>query len=217
MRKVIILSMAAILTGAGAAAADDFSPPPWDRSSPYAMTAEWEFAQNLNPISPDGDNGITNLVNGGGHITQATMSTSIDGEIIWQPGDGDGEWVFTGDGLIQIEMDGMIDSMAYRDIWIQITYRNPNQILVPPFVKSITAFDSEVGSSVTATYLGEELFAGHHAEMWRLSPSPDWQTINIGVPHTIAVDQIVVDTISVPEPTGVLLLGLGAVFLRRRR
>ena len=223
MRKVIIFAMAAVLLGAGVAGADDFSPPPWDRNDPYAMTAEWDFTSDINPISPDGQSGITNLANGGGHITQATISGYEGATVVWQPGDGDGEWYFPDGGWITIEMDNVIDFMPYKDLWVQITYRNPEGFLVPPSVAGgITAFDNEVGSNVTATRLYYQGSAGpdttdYWAEMWRLSPNPDWETINIWVTRTMSVDQIVIDSISVPEPATLLLLGLGGLLLRHRK
>ena len=224
MRKVIIFAMAGVLMGAGVAGADDFSPPEWDRNDPYAMTAEWEFTSDINPVSPDGESGITNLANGGGHITQATISGPPWGgeSPIWQPGDGDGEWYFPEGGLITIEMDNVIDFMPYNDLWGQITYRNPMGLLVAPTVLDITAFDNEVGSNVAATFQYSQGSYGpgtteYYAAMWRLSPNPDWETIIIEVPITMTVDQIVVDTISVPEPATLLLLSLGGLLLRRRK
>ena len=119
-------------------------------------------------------------------------------------------------------MDNVIDFRAYKDIWVQITYDNPFGLLVPTTVADITAFDNEVGSNVTASRLYSQTSTGpagtvYLAEMWRLSPNPDWETINIWVTTTMSVDQIVVDTISVPEPAALLLLGLGGLLLRHRK
>ena len=58
------------------ASADDFAPPPWSRSDPFALTAEWEFSTPANPTLADG--GLTNVYTKGGGpvITDATITVA---------------------------------------------------------------------------------------------------------------------------------------------
>jgi hypothetical protein len=56
-------------------------------------------------------------------------------------------------------------------------------------------------------------------EYCTFSPNPDWEKITVTVPPQFTIDQIVVATISIPDPAtvGVLGIGIGLAFLRRRR
>lgn len=57
-------------------------------------------------------------------------------------------------------------------------------------------------------------------EIW---PNPDWEVFSLSdIPAGVSIDQIVVDTISIPEPSTLTLAGLGTLLmgvyvLRRRR
>ena len=50
-----------------------------------------------------------------------------------------------------------------------------------------------------------------------IEPNPTSEMITITVPYCTVIDQIVVDTICIPEPASMALLALGSVFLLRRR
>ena len=176
------------------------------------MTAEWEFLDPGSPLLPP-DGPLTDLSNGSGSIP--TVAAYIAGGI-WDPLDGDGGWTFPGGGEIQIEMDNIIDFEPFKDIWIQITFFGP----APPTVAQIIAFDNEVGGAVTSQLIdhGPGPDPGIHVwEHWRLWPNPDYETIFIQVDPQVSIDQIIVDTQSVPEPATVMLLALGLGFLVRRR
>ncbi len=54
-------------------------------------------------------------------------------------------------------------------------------------------------------------------EDWRIHPNPNREVITIDLPAGATLDKIAIDTISyTPEPSTLLLLGFGAVMLRRK-
>ena len=63
---------------------------------------------------------------------------------------------------------------------------------------------------------------GYRVESWSITPNPDFELVQIYLPPWIFVDQVVIDTISVPEAStllmrGIGLMGAGAAVWRRRR
>lgn len=205
----------AVLAAFGSARADDFSPPPWDRGHPFAMTAEWEFLSNASPAGPDGL--LTDLAGGGGlGVTQATFFPAP--AWVWETGDGDGQWRTFNGSDIMIDMDNVIDLEPVKEIWIQFTF-SPGQGV--PTVTDVSGVKGLIGVS---SQLVEKDADGQYAwEHWQMFPNPDWETIFVHVPAGVAIDQIVIDTIStIPEPSTLAMivsgsLGLAAWLWRRRR
>jgi len=206
VRKKLILISFCVLFVVGMASADDFYPPIWSRTGPMAMTAEWDFLADTNPVDPDGPLTNIDVPFKGGYDTRAT----IDGGA-WQLGNT-GEWYFPNGGYITIEMDNVVDILPVKDLWIQITY-----IGQAPGVMAIQAFDDDVGSNVLVQRIDFGGDGNHAWEWWRLYPNPDWEFLHINVPEGVIVDQIIIDTQSIPEPATVVLLGLGSLALIRRR
>jgi hypothetical protein len=55
-------------------------------------------------------------------------------------------------------------------------------------------------------------------EDWEFDGAPDWIRLTIDFTGTSMVDQVLIDTIAIPEPaTAVVVAMLGAGVLRRRR
>lgn len=205
----------------GAVMADDLQPPPW-RGGQYSTVAEWEFLGPLPVTPPDG--AIPPVVGDGGGAPTAT----ILGPMTWDPYDGDGAWIGSGPtpadfGIIDLYIPNWIDLLPVKFIRVQMTVQNsgmPGAV----HVAGITASDPQGITGVQFVGATETLIPGtlgqlvHRVEDWRIFPNPDFENIRIIVPTDTLVDQIVVDTISIPEPATIGLLTLaGATLLRRRR
>jgi hypothetical protein len=194
------------------AVADDFAAPLW-RQEPTAMTAEWELMADPGVgvgLPPDGLDGITNLAPGGGVDTWAAY---LEG-IVAQPGDGDGQWLAEIDSSIIIQMDDVIDLMPEKFVHIQMTFNGPQD--VTPWVFGVYP-EGDLGvSGELLTF--DAVSDNHRSELWRLTPNPTYEVIGITVPAGVAVDQIVIDTVSIPEPATIFIFGgLGLAVLMKKR
>jgi len=59
----------------------------------------------------------------------------------------------------------------------------------------------------------------HEYQDWIIQPNPSWELIVINVPQGCVLDEVVVDTVSLPTPGAIALLALGGMCatVRRRR
>ena len=199
----------AVLVLTTAARAEDLTPPPWDRQDPYAMTAHWEFLTDDNPAPPDGP--LTDLDNGGVSVDTLAYIDPVMESAQWT---GDG-WHFSQFGMINIDMDNVIDNMPIKHLQVQITGGwGPD---MGPTIFMMEAYDPT--GAVTIDWMGaEETHPGmHKVEFFDLEPNPDYEVIMFDVYPDTFIDQIIVDTISTPEPATLALLGLGLAGLLARR
>lgn len=213
-----------LLTGSiGTAMADDFSPPPWrDLGHPYSTLQAWDFLTPLTPLEPDDPNVPLVVGDGlGGGPPVATVVANLQ----WDAGSPDfpGVWVPTdpSGGLMELFIPNWIDNEPLKLIWVQTRFiGNPS---TPPSVFDVFAIDGNTGiygaptGPPVVTTLDSLNGIYGVTEEWQVIPNPDYETINIFVPPDVAIDQIVVDTISFPEPGSLALVALGLAVVMRRR
>jgi len=197
--------------------ADDLFPPSW-RSQPRTTLAEWDFTTAANPTPPDGT--LTTVVGDSGGMPMAEMES----DLVWDAVFG-GSWGPSGPGipinnLIFLEIPNWIDQEPVKFVQIQLTYQ--------PGVDSPHVIDmGQIGVNDVSNKLSDSEMQidpldnlWHRTELWTIRPNPDSELIAIDVPRDSRVAQIVVDTISIPEPScmALALLSLLATtrILRRR-
>jgi len=245
MKRSILTVSLALLMFAGVGAADDFlgdgGVP--NRGDPLSVYGSWEFlsdpGQRLAPeswtyILPDGPgvNGPFDSVGGShGEILYPGFATHADAgsssEWSWQltdaGGSDDGVLIATptggkNDSEITFNLQNWVDDMEFKLIVVQMTYWGST----PPHVKAIQ------GQELAGTAGEYDVFGGrllppipfdpnHIYESWGMEPNPDWEQVVISVPAGTQLDEVVIDTVSVPEPATVTLLVLGAVVILQRR
>jgi len=207
---------------AGTATAHDFNPPPWrDLTHPFSTLQGWDFLTPANPATPDHP-GLPLVVGDGfgGGLPTATMfnmqwnpGSPTDFPGVWGPNDPSG-------GFILLDIPNWIDTEPIKWISVQTTFIGSN----PPLITNI--FGDESGQAVFGVPIAPPLVTPLDplngifgvTEQWEMRPNPDWETIEIFVPPDVAIDQIVVDTISFPEPGSMALVAIGlAVVMRRHR
>jgi hypothetical protein len=199
MRKVVVVLVLAFVSQV--VTADDLFPPAW-RGLPGSTWAEWEYmTPNPNPLPDAGFN------------PYGQPSTRIYpgvGQVYWPELNGrQGVWPLSGE--IWIDIPNRPEPGPYKDIYIQLTW----EAQAPgnrPFV--MTTLPQQVNGAL----LQEIPLGGlwmHSIYTIRLFPNPNWEQILIT--GGIDVDEVVIDTICVPEPMTLGLLTLGAVSVLRRR
>lgn len=193
------------------ASADNIVPPPWVGSDPAFETfQEWEF-HTPGIIAPDGDiptinPGIPTATPGPGvKHTLAGGGFGLDGyDGISEPGN-----------TITFSVPNIPDNRPVKHLRIQI---NGVWTTAPPPTVAFLAGSGFSGPSASVFVGSDETIPGFHRwEDWDMFPNPDFEQLVLTVPQGSFVNQVVIHTISIPEPSSALLLACPAVCLVRRR
>lgn len=217
MNRALIIACAVGTFAASVAVADDLVPAPFrDFQNPYYTIQEWEFNHPNLPLPPDGD--TVPFINPG----QAALV--IADNVQWTSTGGIGDLTGyiggEGGGSLWFDIDNVVDEEPLKEIWIQIN--GVWDATPPPFVVQVEAFkfDGETDVAVPSFFVesAEAPFPGFHRwELWYAMPNPDFEIIQVFVPEGTFVNQVVIETISHPEPASLALLSLGGLALMRRR
>jgi len=210
MCKLSVL-VSGVLLFSATAGAHDLVAPPW-RGQEGTTYEEWRFDDDINPAVPEV---INNLY---GQAT-ATITIGDLGEG-WLydllGGSQTGYWDLGGEGgQITLDIDNRPEPLPYKEIWLQVTYYVG--ISVAPIV-DVPGADL---LSTQTILVEEDIFGGWFLDqtVWRIEPNPPYEQIILmsDVSGGSVVDQIVVDTICIPEPASIGLLVLGGLMVLRKR
>jgi len=179
--------------------AEDYNPPGW-RGDDRTTYQKWEFPDSTFCPTPDdyyNPKGVPSL--GVCEETSSWISNWLGQSGVWRLED-----------YIQIEIQNWPDPDDYKEIWLQMTYSSEGGY--PPFVTTVPAGDSSVVDET------------ENGDYWNITydiiiePNPQSETITIEPGGcAVYISEIVIDTICVPEPLTIGLLGLGGLILFRRR
>ena len=178
--------------------ADDLRPPDW-RGHNDSTFQLWDFS--VEDLEPDPD-AVDN------RFGDPMLRVTPFGDYIPTPG----AWPLSGE--IDVYIPNFPEIRPYKEIWIQLTWQPTS---VDPFlpdmpVVSVTPFDSiqmARGDDINLNGWTHSLFM---VSIWP-NPAEEWITIK----GDIIVDQLVIDTICIPEPVTVIILGIGGVLAFKRK
>jgi hypothetical protein len=193
--------------------ADDTYPPPW-RGEPGTTFEEWEFSTSASPTPPDSFNNP--------YGTPSATATPGTGQS-WQDEWGGAQGVWPLSGNIEATIPDSPVPLPYKDIWVQLTWAKQVDSSTP----TVWEVDSgDIGTLIEQDVLGttglpapnDEWY--HSTYLIQLEPNPSSEIVRID--GTLMVDELVIDTICVPEPGTLTLLATGltallAYALRKRR
>lgn len=134
------------------------------------------------------------------------------------------------DGLI-FTVPNFVDGAKYTLLRLEICYESTYASFAGLQVWGLTeagAIPGYNGLFITPGPLVSVSQSGWRTEVYEftIEPSPEWESIGLGFSHypplptamdAPYIDYLSIDTICIPEPSGLLLLAAGAVFLSRSR
>ena len=199
------------------AQADDLNPPPWRLSGPDATVQEWDFKTPTKPLAPDGNiwgSGGGGFVNPFGTPQLTTGTTSP-----WTPSFAGRSGVYTlasPNDVIDFGIPNEPSGQGQKKMWIQISTFNGGTIFTPDVFISSSSFNGP------ATVVGSFFMADgwqHITYSVDMNTCPEFEQVHITnfSPVVMGIDEVVIDTICVPEPCTVVALGAAAFALVRRR
>ena len=213
MKRVAIFSLAlCLLFSFGSLWAEDLTDPPWTRGSEGTTYQQWEFGDaSLNP-PPDYASDPYPLEPGPAMTIPddwpdaAYLPSHLDMAGVWMLESKDSPL-----GEIRVTIQNYDEENPFKYIWMQITYAAEEA--APPLVLTNPGWTQMVVSDPTP--MGDHWYVTYDIT---LEPNPPSEIILIQ-PNacTTYIDEIVIDTICIPEPVTVCFLGLGALVLLRKR
>jgi hypothetical protein len=201
----LVLALAVLLAVPAMAWADDYNPPPW-RGDPGWTYARWEFmTPDLMPPPDQWDNPFG--------PPELEVNPFGDG---WMPGYQGREGVWPLSGEIWVDIFNYPEPNDEKWIWVQLTWA-PMMGEPTPF-PNVEEIFNEGGPYPGMEIDRQPAFPGdwtYSTFLIELPFNPQFETVYIW--GDIYVDELVIDTICIPEPTSMAMLLGGCVLVLRRR
>ena len=216
MKRLIMLAL--ILGLVAPVLADDLIPPPWDRYIANSVYANWGF-----------DAPADNY-----YVAEDFWQLSIFDDPYIDTYYGDANWIEQWEGRFgvlnpvgadfpQIHLDNYDCYNPVKHIYLQITWWTDGMQGDRPLPGVWDAYSPHGDVQWSDPTLTDEFELGDgwwysrwYIEIW---PNPEWEWINLypAWGEDMYVDQVVVDTLCIPAPGALALLGLAGLIRRRRR
>jgi len=211
---VAALTALLLLSSAGATLALDINPPEW-RGLPGTTWQGWEF--NVNDTMPPADIGDNRYGN------PIAFVNPIDPGWIADLDGMQGVWPLSGEIYAEVP-NTPFDPLHEKWIRVQLTWQLEPDAVNPPLVEVVGTTPEIPGVPAQAVPV-QEIQVGvgdwlHTTYEITLPENPEMETIRIA--GDIYVDELVIDTYCVPEPSSALLAAMSLVAVvgmtvRRRR
>jgi hypothetical protein len=183
--------------------ADDYNPPPW-RGLPGTTYARWEFGTDNQYPPPDEWYGPS-------YAPEMYVEPYGAGWYPYYLGRY-GVWLLSGD--IWVDIPNYPDPNEDKYIWVQLTWSPWETGAVPMVEEILTPGGPHLGTLIDQRDAPPDWT--YSTFLIDLHPNPDFETVHIW--GDVYVDEVVIDTICIPEPGSLsLLLLAGCVASLRRR
>ena len=220
MKRALVVPTC-LLLACSWAIADDVFPPLWQRGMDRTVEAEWDTWDA---------NGFPDVWNAAPPLAESASFTLGAAANVLATYAGRSDVVeLTADLDLSFHVPNYLAG-DQKTIWLQVTYYDPNgdSEIVPALdVPSGIQWELIPEGAGPASDYRHEHGGGWITRRWILlaSPNPEWEEIQLssvgveGPVYPAYVDQVVIDTLCIPEPATACLLALGTLrlFTKRRR
>jgi hypothetical protein len=199
-QEKFMATLMAVLLIASITYGHDLTPPPY-RGSPLSVSAEWQYLP-----------GTTFL-----NLTNWSSVDDSDPSTYLYPNFTPTAQVIPNAGIYQLQIPNFVDNMAVKYMRVQLTWDNTLQPPVNIFSQALDGTNSIFASIVytsTPIVLSNGVYQYYD---FVFKPNPDFERLHVEMPANALLTQIVVDTVSTPEPATIMMLGLGALTMLRRK
>ena len=209
MRAIVtIFATVAVLAAVVPVHADDVYPPAW-RNAPGTTFEMWEFT-TPDPVTAPEPGFHNPWGTPSAHAYPGTSQNWID-----QWGGRQGMWPLS--GTVEITIPNVPVQNPSKDIWVQITWARQVESSTPVVWDLLSGVHGTVVRDVALGSTGYPFPNDtwyHTTFQIHIEPNPASEIVKID--GTLVLDEVVVDTICVPEPASMALLALSVLALRRR-
>jgi hypothetical protein len=210
MKQAIVIVCLTVLA-AGPAWAVDLNDPPWSQNLPNQTSQAWDFDKSPGPGAtldgnPYGDP-LIQVIHGtywDGNTPTTPLIPGHDGQLIptWHIDQDDG-------GVYIIIPNNPDPNLEKRIFWQITSDKAPaHPVGTPPGSNAPDPY-GPAGWTVDAWYTYNGLYI--------IPENPPSETIFFAFPESTNIEEIVIDTVCVPEPASLSMLALGGLALLRRR
>jgi len=209
MRKLVVLCVVLLLSCSALATISDLNPASWrtDPAGQFATTLQgWSFDDGAALTVPElvsNSFGAPTM-----EIVAGTYMQSYMGR------DGVLRYTAAGEIGISIPNSDNTEEGTWKQIWLQVIYSDPYGAGFDIPVVTVPGYDTF--ERVSSQDLGDGFVLDTYDIIIRPNPTEE-ELIMFPIQCAMYVDEIVVDTICVPEPATLLVLSLGGLVALRRR
>jgi len=173
---------------------------------------EWTFDDDDNPAEPESDPDLNPYGRAEAIIESGTGAAPPE----WLLNFAGRTGVWQAEPLVEltIEVPNQMVENPYKEIFVEIGFLGE--------LDGFAIYTAPFGGAVSLTSRSIEVVDPANGwkkltDWYRIEPNPDREYICYGFSGAAAVDYVIVNTVCVPEPLTISLLGLGGLMLRRRR
>ncbi len=218
MRRLLVcLGGVFLMSSLASAVLIDNNPAPW-RSSPVGVAPTtfqaWEFS------TADSAPAVLS-VDANPFGTPRADIVGVDPppfpDTYWMVNDNghQGVWRIFGNDYLLLQIPNSPVPTPYKEVWIQIVY-SAGSIERKPIIQTSPGYAFGTLEVVNSQAIDSLYY--YDTFKLRIEPSPDQEWIAIKPRDcTVYIDQIIVETIAIPEPATIGLLSFGLLLLKKKR